>query len=87
MMSMFQAHDIIASNSVMCLIGIPIFEWWVVRCKLKNGHKNIHVFNVDWTTCSKLINCSHLNNHNHIYVPGVGGAYVAFLWLIVNKLK
>jgi hypothetical protein len=44
------------------LIGhLYIFEWYVVRCGSKNIDLKGHVFERDWTTCSKYDSHSRLN--------------------------
>ena len=69
-------------SSVTYLDQTSIFEWWVVRCKFKNRHQERHVFNTDWTTCSKFVNHT-LGSMVNI----IGRAYVAFLWLTVSGLR
>jgi hypothetical protein len=63
---------------VTFLKQIPIFEWWVVRCRSKDGHqkdmclKEIGLHAQYWLTILGSI------------VNIVEGTYVAFLWLTVR---
>ena len=52
-------------NSVIYLNGTPIFEWWVVRCRIKNEHQKDMWFKRDWASSSKCANHSKLNSQHN----------------------
>ena len=66
-------------NSVIYLNGTPIFEWWVVRCRIKNEHQK--------DMCLKEIGLQAQNVLTILSskVNTIGGTYVT-LWLTISEL-
>ena len=47
------------------LFWTPKFEWYVGRCGSQNWHpKRHHMFEGDWTKCSKYVEHSKLNSQH-----------------------
>lgn len=58
----FSLHKVDNPYLVTSLIRTPIFEWlYVVWCGSTELVPNRHVFERDWTACSKYVNHSGLN--------------------------
>ena len=43
----------------------PKFEWYVIRCASKYKHKGRHMFERDWTMCSKYDNRSNFSRQRN----------------------